>query len=226
MQVEVDQGEVRAQPMVVLGDASIPHLVEAEDALQDAEDMLYFRSYSGFRRVLLLCNFIDMVLELRSLAGHVLGLWRGLLDRLGLALVAAIAPHFALLAMQQIGQHVHVRHVGRRRRHRMYRALLRIHADMRLQPEVPLVALLGLMHRRIALLLGVLGRRRRMNNGRIHDRTGRDANPLRLQMQVHRLQHRAAKVVLLKQVAKIQDSGLVGRCRTAQINAGKAAQRG
>ena len=28
--------------MVVLGDASVSHLVEAEDTLQDAEDMFYF----------------------------------------------------------------------------------------------------------------------------------------------------------------------------------------
>lgn len=38
----------------------------------------------------------------------------------------------AFLAMQQFGRHVYARHVGRRVR----RALLAIHADMRLQPEV------------------------------------------------------------------------------------------
>jgi hypothetical protein len=30
---------------MIFGDASVSHLVEAEDALQDAEDMFYFRSY-------------------------------------------------------------------------------------------------------------------------------------------------------------------------------------
>ena len=45
VKVEVDEGEVRAQSMVVFRDASIPHLVEAEDPLQDAEDMFHFRSY-------------------------------------------------------------------------------------------------------------------------------------------------------------------------------------
>ena len=31
---------------MVLGYASVSHLIEAEQALQDAEDMFYFRSYS------------------------------------------------------------------------------------------------------------------------------------------------------------------------------------
>ena len=46
VQVEVDEGEVGAQPVMVPGDASVSHLVEAEDTLQDAEDMFYLRSYS------------------------------------------------------------------------------------------------------------------------------------------------------------------------------------
>lgn len=45
MQVEVHQGEVRAQPVVVLRDAPIAYLVEVEDALQDTEDMFYFRPH-------------------------------------------------------------------------------------------------------------------------------------------------------------------------------------
>ena len=45
VQVEVDEGEVRAQPVMVLRDASVAHLIEAEDALQDTKDVFYFRSY-------------------------------------------------------------------------------------------------------------------------------------------------------------------------------------
>ena len=32
MQVEIDEGEVRAEPVMVLRDAPVSHLVEAEDA--------------------------------------------------------------------------------------------------------------------------------------------------------------------------------------------------
>jgi hypothetical protein len=49
VQIEIHQGEVRAQPMMVLGDASIPHLVEAVDLLQDAERMLDLGPYAQLR---------------------------------------------------------------------------------------------------------------------------------------------------------------------------------
>jgi hypothetical protein len=49
VQIEIHQGEVRAQPVMVLGDASIPHLVEAEDLLQDAEWMLDLGPYTRLR---------------------------------------------------------------------------------------------------------------------------------------------------------------------------------
>jgi hypothetical protein len=71
VKVEIDECEVGAQPVMVLGDAPIAHFIDAEDPLQDAEGVLDFGSYSGFRRVLLFCNFIHIVLELRSLEGCV-----------------------------------------------------------------------------------------------------------------------------------------------------------
>jgi hypothetical protein len=39
MEVEVDQREVGTPPVMVLGDAAVADLVEAEDTLQDAEGM-------------------------------------------------------------------------------------------------------------------------------------------------------------------------------------------
>lgn len=39
-----DEGGVGAAPVMVIGDASVSHLVEAEDTIQDTEDVLYFRS--------------------------------------------------------------------------------------------------------------------------------------------------------------------------------------
>ena len=54
VEVEVDQGEVGAQPVVVLGDASVSDLVEAEDALQDAEHMLYLSPHTRLTPVLFL----------------------------------------------------------------------------------------------------------------------------------------------------------------------------
>jgi hypothetical protein len=56
-------------------------------------------------------------------------------------------------------------------------AFFRVHSDVRLQSEVPLLPLARLVHLRIALSAPVLGRRRRMNNGRIDDCTRGDAPP-------------------------------------------------
>jgi hypothetical protein len=46
---------------------------------------------------------------------------------------------------------------------------------VRLHPEVPLLCPSGLVHLRIALLLSVLGRSRCVQDGRVHDRAGRDS---------------------------------------------------
>ena len=85
---------------MVLFDAAIFHLVEAEDAFQYAESMFYFRSDPRLGRVLRFSDFIDIVFILGSATGHVLGLRRGLADRLRLALISAVAPHLAFLAVQ------------------------------------------------------------------------------------------------------------------------------
>ena len=53
VQVEVDRGEVRPQPVVVLGEASISHLVEAEEPLQDAKRMFEPSPYARLTSVLL-----------------------------------------------------------------------------------------------------------------------------------------------------------------------------
>jgi len=100
VEVEVHQREVCAQPVVVLRDPPIAQLVEAEDAFQDTEHMFYFCSYSRLSCVLTSSYFVHIVLELRPAAGHVLGVRRGLADRLRLALIAAVAPYFSLLAVE------------------------------------------------------------------------------------------------------------------------------
>src|SRR5713226_3518720 len=90
-------------------------------------------------------------------AGHILRSRSRLPDGFALSLISTVAPHLALLAVQQIRQHVLVRHRSRRRAHRMHMASLRVHSDVGLQPEVQLLALARMMHFRIALSAPVLG---------------------------------------------------------------------
>src|ERR1700730_10135835 len=108
----------------------------------------------------------------------------------------------------------------------MHHALLAVHPDMRLQTEVPLVPLPGLMHLRVALAGLVLGGGRRMDNGRIHDRARRNADALGLQMHVYSLQHQTAQSVLLQQMAEAADGRLVRRRSDAEVYTHEPAQRG
>ena len=85
----------------------------------------------------------------------------------------------------------------------MHVALLGVHADVGLQPEVPLLAFARLMHLGIALSAAVLGRRRRMQNGRVHNRAPADADAPALQIFVHPLQHGSAHIVFLQQMAEL-----------------------
>jgi len=97
MQVEIDQGEAGAQPVIVLRDPPVSHLVEAEDAFQDAEHMFYFRSYFRLSCVLSSRFLVHIVFELRPATGHILRVRRGLVDRIRLALIATVAPYTTVL---------------------------------------------------------------------------------------------------------------------------------
>lgn len=97
-------------------------------------------------------------LYIRPAAAHILSLRGGLLDHLCLPLITRIAPHFPLFAVQQVSQHVAVRDQCCKRAYRMRHIRLRVHADMRLQPEVLLLAFARLAHRPVTLFLIVLSR--------------------------------------------------------------------
>jgi len=51
---------------------------------------------------------------------------------------------------------MYVGHVGRRRAYGAHHSLFAIHADVRLQTEIPLVSLLGLMRLRVGSPVGFL----------------------------------------------------------------------
>src|ERR1700752_4897560 len=78
--------------------------------------------------------------------GEIAGPGRMLPDHRPLAATGLITPHPGLLPMQQLGQHGAVGDIGRRRRHGVDQLGATVHPEMRLHPEIPLVALLRLMH--------------------------------------------------------------------------------
>src|SRR6267142_3212880 len=70
--------------------------------------------------------------------------------------VRLITEQLPLLPVQQIRQLGDVRYAGSGRSHRMHDTA-RIRSDVQLQPEVPVAALAGLLHLRVACRAGVLG---------------------------------------------------------------------
>ena len=96
---------------------------------------------------------------------------------------------------------------------------------MRLHAKVPVLTLLGLVHLWIARACGVLGRGRRGDDGRIHDRAALEQQPLLLKQRADLSKDALSQVVLFQKVAKAQDRRLIRNVVPEQLNAGKTAHR-
>ncbi len=116
-------------------------------------------------------------------------------------------------------------HIRRRAHDGVHQPRLRVRADVRLHAEIPLVALLGLVHAGGALLLGILGRRRRVDDGGVDHRPLAHEQSLLTQELPHFLEDFAGQLMALQQVAELQKRRRVGRGLDAQIDPGKGAHR-
>lgn len=94
---------------MILLQAAITNLGKSEDLLEDAEGPLHFGAHCCPGAVLAPLHFVDDAFVFRTPRGHVLRLGCGLVDRLGLPLITGVAPDLLLCAMQQVGQHMHIR---------------------------------------------------------------------------------------------------------------------
>ena len=168
--IQVCQSAGCEQPVGILLQAAIAHLSEPEFELDHADHMLDTRTHPGLLAVPGALGPIHNTAVPVAPIGAAARLGSLLFDNLALALIRLVAPDIALLAMQQVTKHRTVMHIRRRRYHGMDDLGAAVHAKMRLHAEVPLVALLGLVHVRVTGLLLVLGETRRMNDRRIHNR--------------------------------------------------------
>ena len=113
--------------------------------------------------------------------------------------------------------------IARRANHRMYQAGVRIDSNIRLHAEVPLIALLALVHFRIPLAGFVSGRGWGRNQRRIDYRPFSQKKASLRQMAVDGVEDRFSEVVAFQQVTEVQERRGV-RCRLSpQINANEAA---
>eukprot|EP00952_Eustigmatos_sp_NYUAD-ZCMA_P003416 14924-Eustigmatos_ZCMA.PRE.1 len=214
---QIAQRKQRVQLRLVLGQAAIAQLHMSELTLDDPERMLHFRPDAGLhvlelvherahRRGLIQCA------ALARTHGHVpVGL-----DALGFfalahALVARVGEHIALLPMHQPCGLRHVIHIGSRADDRMHQPRVGIHPNVRLHPEVPLIALLRLVHLGVAFTRTVLGRTGCGNQRGIDHRATLEHQALGRERGIDRGQQLQAQAVALQQMAKAQDGALVGQ---------------
>ena len=225
---KVGQGEETLELGGVLGQASIAGLAVPEEVLEDVKGMLHPRPHLGFELLKLLGEFFDRPFghgfDSATLGGHVpFHAWALAEDLLALfdAQITRVGKGGLLLAMQQGMSLRDVRHVRRRAAHAVHQPRLRIHADVSLHAEMPLVALLGLVHLRVAFLARVLGRGRRRDDRRIHDGAFSHEQLAFAQKRTHFGKDRLRKMVRLQQMAELQERRRIGHRFHSQINAGK-----
>jgi hypothetical protein len=201
------------------------HLHEAELPLDHAERVLALGPHAGLLMFLLLDPSLGLALrQFGDVAGppgdvpfKVVALHAA-----GRSPVARIGPHRFLLAVQQIGHVLHVRLVGRRGGDRVHQAAVGIHPDVGLHSEVPLVALLGLVHLRVTFTRTVLGGTGRGDDGRVHDAAALEHQALARQVGIDFLKEVIGQVIGLQQMAKVQDGCFI-RDRLGQVQSREAA---
>src|SRR5919197_1383388 len=196
---KVGQRTGHDEAMPVLPQAPVADLGEAEDALDHADGMLDLGTHPRFAAIpgplrsqsrrLAWCE-VPRVRCAHAQDG-------------GLPSIGGISPYPPFTAVQQEGHHVTVVDMGWRGLNGVNELVLAVHAEMALHAEVPLLALPGLLHLRIARTSGVLCRRRRGDDCRVDDGPGADRQPPRLQMPVHLLEERLAQAVLFHQMPKL-----------------------
>src|ERR1700730_2339194 len=153
---QIGQRAGHEQAMRVLLQPAIAYLGKAEHPLDDPDRMFdpgpHFRLGAVFRPL----DLIDNTAVAVAAIGEIAGVGRMLSDLWALAAVCLIPPRAGLLPMQQLGQYRAVGDIGRRGHHRTDQLGSAVDPEMRLHPEIPLVALLRLMHLGIARLAAFL----------------------------------------------------------------------
>ena len=141
-----------------------------------------------------------------SLVGEVFGSRRDVLEPLALfvAPVGTVAVEAGLPAMQQVGQLLAVMYVAGGNARAVDQAAVAVHADVQLHAKVPLVALLALVHLRIALPRCVLGRGRGRDQCRIDNRAPGELHAVGLERLADCGEQSCADLVFFKKMAKLK----------------------
>jgi len=141
------------------------------------------------------------------------------------ALVTGVGLDHRLLTVQELRRWREVVHIGGSGFHRVDQPGVLVHADVEFHAEIPLVALLGLMHLGIPLSFLILGRAGSRDQGCIDDRALLHGHAVRLEVRLHCLKDLIAQIVLLQQVPERQDRCLIRDPVADQADASETAHR-
>ena len=138
--------------------------------------------------------------------------------------IAGVGVDLLLLPVQQFRRLGDVCHVGGGDHDGMHQLAVPIRPDVRFHPEIPLVALAGLVHFRVAFLFLVLGGGRCGDQGGVHQGAFAQQQAAGGQVGVDGGKEAFAQVMRFKQTPEFQERGGVGHPLGGQINAGKSLQ--
>ncbi len=209
---DVGGGEQGEEAAAVLLEPLVDQLAEAEVALHEEEGMLHLAADTrlpGFDGLVPLR--LDGALPAVDAEGHPgLLLVSRYLGALFGARVAGVAVHHLVVVPHQLARPGDVADIGRSVHHGVDEAAARVDADVALHAEVPLVALPGLVHLGIPLVLLVLGGAGGGDDGGVHDGPAAHHEALLLEQFVEAVEHGLGEAVLLEKMAEVQEGRRIG----------------
>lgn len=231
---QIGQREQHQKLAGVLGQALVTHLAVAKLALENSELVLDLGADTRLDGLHLIEQHIQgaVLVELLALARHhgdvptgigVLILYFATLVNTS---VARVGKDLCFLAVQQRRCLRDVVGVGGRGGDGVHQARIGIHANVRLHTEVPLVALLGLVHLRVALPILVLGGTGCGNQGGIDHGAALEQQTTGGQLGIDGGKDLSCQLVPLQEVSKAQDGAFVGQAGDARVQVGELSVQG
>ena len=188
---QIRQAEQRHQLRRILGQSAVTNLFQSESVLDDEEGMLDLGANTRLDRLELAVQSVYLAAQVehapparshRDVPAHTAFGFQPLLG----TLIPRVAEALFLMTMKERLRLRDVIDVGRRTDDRVHQPRVGINADVCLHAEVPLIALLGLMHLGVALALLVLGRGRGRDDRGIDDGAFAQHQALASQMRLDR----------------------------------------
>ena len=230
---DVGQRKQRDELCGVLGKPPVAHFDVTELALDDPKRMLHLGPHAGFELFglflqraqghVLLHAALTRAHRHMPIHGSGVGSFAG-------DLVARISKDNLFFTVQQGVPLRDIVDVGRRADDRMHQARLSVHLNMGFHADVPLVALLNLVHLGVTLTGLVLGRAGRSNQRGVYHGARLEKQAVSSQLGVDDLQYLGVQIVLFEQMTESQDDDPVwnalGAADTSEVTVEAGLEQG